>query len=292
VAAEKQREGAYKDAAAALEVGLKNFDEDFARVQDVITQTKGMRELMYFPLLHDRGGVNPRPDKVKRLLEERLASASVVLKPRRPGKVLKVGIHKGLGMNGTKAYFDTFENVEAEIIESLSLAVLDRYDCVFILQTKSVDRADYFHSLPRYVREGGGTVVFQHDMCGRPGRNAFGEKTPFPEICPRAPGRKDAKTVVVKSAHRVLCGAKAGESSQHMYYDHLNPEPGPKGTVVAVDEAGDPVVVVGEAGAGKVVFDGNVNLTGSDGDELLTGFNARLARGALEWATGVALEEK
>ena len=292
VAAEQQRRGAYKSAASALQTGLKNFDADYARVQQVIAQTKGMRELKYYPLLHDRGGIDPRPDKVKQLLEERLASAAVVLKPRRPGEVIKVGIHKGLGEKGTKAFFDTFANVEAEIIESLSMAVLDRYDCVFILQTKSVDRADYFHGLPRYVREGGGGVVFQHDMCGRPGRNAFGKKTPFPEICPNAPGRKDAKTVVAKIAHPALLGAKPNESFEHTYYDHLNLESGKDGTVIVVDDAGDPVVIVGAAGNGKVVFDGNVNLTAADGDERLTGFNARLARGAVEWFTGVALEEK
>jgi len=292
VAAEQQREGAYKNAAGVLETGLRNFEEDYARVQQVIARTKGMRELKYFALLHDRGGIDPKPDKVKQLLEERLASASVVLKPRRPGKVIRVGIHKGLGEKGTKAFFDTFKNVEAEIIESLSLAVLDRYDCVFILQTKSVDRADYFHGLPQYIRKGGGGVVFQHDMCGRPGRNAFGEKTPFPDICPNAPGRKDAKTVVAKSAHPALLGAKPGERFEHTYYDHLNLEPGKDGTVIAEDDAGDPVVIAGTAGHGKVIFDGNVNLSAADGDDLLTGFNARLARGAVEWFTGVALEKR
>ena len=62
--------------------------------------------------------------------------------------------------------------------------------------------------------------------------------------------------------------------------------------MIAEDDAGDPVVIAGTAGHGKVIFDGNVNLSAADGDDLLTGFNARLARGAVEWFTGVALEKR
>jgi len=115
----------------------------------------------------------------------------------------------------------------------------------------SLDRQDCFHNLPRYVREGGGGLLFQHDLCGF-GRSPLGQATPFPEICPKAAGRKDA---------------------------------------LAVDRDGDPVVGVGEAGSGKVILDGNVNLTKDDRDEVLTGFNAALAQGAVEWFTGVRLEK-
>ena len=294
LAGDLQRQGNYSQAADVLNAGLAAFEEDSARVHAILEKTKNEPDLARLPPLHPRNRdilETPTPDQVKVLLEQRLASASVVLKPRRAGPVIRVAVHRGLGEQGTKAFLDGFANVEAEIIDSLSLAVLDRFDCVFILQTTSVNRDDYFHGLARYVKQGGGGVLFQHDMCGRPKRGVFGEKTPFPEVCSSAPGRTDARRLVVSSAHESIPGAKVGDVHEHMYYDHLELEPGPKGTVVAADEAGAPVVIAGEAGLGKVIFDGNVNLTASDQDELLTGFNAILAKGAVEWFTGVTLRK-
>lgn len=293
LAADLQRQGKYAEAANVLKAGLRAFDADLARLEATLAKTDGEPDLARRPLLHarSRGALEmPKPARMKALLEEGLAGASVVLTPRRPGPVIRVGVYKGLGEKGTRAFLDAFKNVEAKIIDSLSLAVLDRFDCVFILQTSAVNRNDYFHNLRRYVTEGGGGVLFQHDMCGRPGRAVFGTKTPFPEICPNAPGRKDARKLVVKAQHPALAGSAVGTVHEHMYYDHLNPTVGPKGTAIAVDQAGDPVVIAGAAGAGKVIFDGNVNLTIKNEDEPLTGFNALLARGAVEWFTGVALK--
>jgi Glycosyl hydrolase family 20, domain 2 len=294
-AAELQRQGMYAQSVSVLKTGLALLDKDLAYLQSVLAATKGKPDLTTIPLLSRRNRdrvENPQPGKLRQLLQERLASASVVLKPRRPGPKVRVAIFTGLGAQGTKAFFDTFKNVDAEIIDSLSLAVLDRFDCVFIMQTKRVDRGDVFHGLRRYVIEGGRGVVFQHDMCGRPGRSAFGAKTPFPEICSHAPGRKDALKVLAKVAHPVLTGAKPNDAFKHMYYDHLNPKPGPEGKVVVVDEEGDPVVIVGSVGLGKVIFDGNVNLTSNNEDKPLVQFNAMLAKGAVEWFTGVKLLKK
>jgi hypothetical protein len=39
-----------------------------------------------------------------------------------------------------------------------------------------------------------------------------------------------------------------------------------------------------------VFFDGNEDFTKNDRDEVLTGFNAALAQGAVEWFTGVKLQ--
>ena len=294
-AAELQRQAKYAQSVSVLKTGLARLDEDLIRLRAVLASAKGKPDMSVRPVLHPRNRdtvESPQPAKLKTLLEQRLASASVVLKPRRPGPKVRVAILKGLGAQGTKAFLDTFKNVDAEIVDTLSLALLDRFDCVFILQTKKVDRGDVFHGLRRYVIEGGRGVVFQHDMCGRPGRSAFGAKTPFPEVCSHAPGRKDARKVLAKLAHPVLPGAKPGDAFTHTYYDHLNPKPGPSGKVVVVDEQGDPVVVVGSVGLGKVVFDGNVNLTHNDHDRPLKQINAVLAKGAVEWFTGVELKKK
>ena len=291
VAAALQRQG--KSGAAAIEAGLRTFDSDLARARKVFEDTKSERDLARrSPFSRKSREIRPRPEEIRKRLVAQLASEKVVLKPRPPGKVIMVGIHKGLGQNGLKAFLDRFANVKAEIIASLSLVVLDKYDCLFVLQTKSADRGDYFHNLPIYVRQGGRGVLFQHDMCGRGGRCAFGNRTPFPDVCSGTSGREDAVAVIVKTEHPVMPGLKKGQRLEHMYYDHLFPAAGKRGKVVAIGGKGRPIVIVGESGRGKVVFDGNVNLTRHDRDELLTGFNAILARGAVEWFTGVKLRKR
>ena len=285
-----QREG--KPCTDVLKKALADFDHDLAHAKRLLDETSDMRALDRRGPLHPRNRTfRPKPEKVRELLNQQLASAAVVLKPRRPGLIIKIAIHKGLGQNGTKAFFEQFRNVKADVIESLSPVVLERYDCLFMLQNKLIKHDEYFHNLPRFVKEGGRGIVFQHDMCGR-GRGAFGKKTPFPEIVSHVSGRKDARDIFVKFMHPVAPGLKHGQKVRHMYYDHLFPKPGPNGKVVMENDDGEPVVVVGTAGLGKVVFDGNVNLTAHDKDELLTGFNAVIARGAVEWFTDVKLEKK
>ena len=128
-------------------------------------------------------------------------------------------------------------------------------------------------------------------MCGF-GRYPFGQTTPFPEICPYANGRRDASNVTAVIEHPAMPGLKKDDKMWHMYYDHVTPKAGPKGVVLAVDDTGASVVVAGESGKGKVIFDGNVNINDKDKEVPLAGFNAVLARGAVEWFTGVKLEEK
>jgi len=291
IAGELQRNRKYAESIPVLEAGLETFEKNLARVKDVLEQTKDEPGLsLYGPLHLKTRGI--KPEELKQLLLNRMASAKVVLKPRKPGETILVAVHQGLGENGTKAFLDQFENVKTDIIHTLSLATLEKYDCLFVLQTAMADRLDFFHNLPRYVREGGRGIVFQHDMCGRDRRGAFGNETPFPEICPGTAGREDAFEIVVKTRHPVLPGLKKGQELTHMYYDCLFPQAGEKGTVVVVGKGGEPIVVVGESGPGKVVFDGNVNLTKYGKDELLTGINAVLAQGAVEWLTGVKLRKK
>jgi hypothetical protein len=238
-----------------------------------------------------RGDTRPYYTDLKILLQNMLGGVGLVMKPRPAGTVAKVGLLKGQGAQSTKLYLDGFSNVQAEIIDTLALPVLDKYDCVFIFQTQSITKDEYFVNLASYVKEGGRGVLFQHDLCGFP-RSQFGAATPFPEICQSVIDRRDAKKLLIKQAHPVIPGLIAGQAIDHMYYDHEVLKVGTDGTIVAVDEKGDPVVAAGKAGHGKVVFDGNVSLADSDSEALLTGFNAVLAKGAVEWFTGLTLKPK
>ncbi|OGV46078.1 MAG: hypothetical protein A2017_03960 [Lentisphaerae bacterium GWF2_44_16] len=292
VASDLQRDGMYESAAGVLEAGLKSFEKDYAHAHKILESVKDEPDLNKAGLFAKRGGdIKPAPEEVRKMLNDQLESSKVVLKPRRPGPSVMVGIYKGLGAEGTKAFLDQFKNVKTDIIDSLTLSVLDRYDCIFIMQTSSVKKDDYFFNLPRYVNESGGGVIFQHEMCGF-GRFAFGQKTPFPEISPCASGRKDALEVIMEKENPVLPDMKKGANTTHMYYDHIIPKVGENGFAVVVDKDKEPIVVAGTSGYGKVVFDGNVNITKDDKESTLTDFNAAIAKGAVEWMTGVKLKKK
>ncbi len=293
-----QRQGRAPAAAAVLEQGLQTLETDWSRARKILDETSRQKavDLMYFGPLDRRGDVKPGPDELKAMLLDQIASAKILLRPRRPGPVLKVALYKGLGVQGTLEYLADFTNVQADVIASLSLAVLDQYDCVFMLQTTSLDNQDYLENLRRYVEEGGGGVLFQHDLCGLR-RGTLGEATPFPEICTRGE-RQDGDTVTITREHPALPGLGKDAQAKLMYYDHVVPAPGSQGAVLVTDDQGRPVVLAGEAGSGKVIFDGSINLAskteGGSGFEerKLFGFNAALTRGAIEWFTGVRLQAK
>lgn len=291
-AREACKQGENQRAMAILQAALQEFQGDLSLAEKMVAEVKGLPDVRPFSLTKPEHsamyGITTPPPLVKAMLEEELATAAIVLRPRRVGPVVKVGIYKGYGANGTLEFFADFKNLQAELIDSLSLSNLVKYDCIFLMQTRSISKEDVFGQLKDYVEKGGGGVVFQHDLCGYT-RAPWGAMTPFPEISPGIAKYKESRQVVVKLRHPVTTGLPPGTELEHSYYDHLSPQPGPAGVVLAEDPDGDPVLVAGEAGAGKVLFDGNVNILPDDSDVKLSGANAVFAQGAVEWMTGVKL---
>ncbi len=286
--------GKRDEAVRSIQDGLAWLAEDRALASKILEETRGAPDLTAGgDPLGKRGDVKPDPAALEKMLEERRAGLTLVLRPRPPGARVQIGIYDGAGAEATRDFFGQFTNAAAEIVESLNLAALDRYDCVLIMQSRSIDRDDFFNTLPRYVREGGRGVLFQHDLCGMP-RAPFGATNPFPEIVVKAAEKVDAFNLRVVENHPALPGLKAGDVREHMYYDHLALVTGPSARILLADEAGRPVVAAGEAGLGKVIFDGNVNAPdtmnigrkGPLGDYI----NGVLMRGAVEWFTGVPLQ--
>jgi len=283
LAAELNKAGKRDAAVQAIETGLRELEQDRAFAARILEQAgkKDDWRKTFATLRRRAGGVDKKLELARR-------SLTVVFKARPVGKTVKVGLYGGYGKGGTKKYLQQFSNVEVSSIGNLSAATLEPLDCVLLFQTRALEERDYFETLASYVKDGGRGVLFQHDLCGF-GRYPFGERTPFPEVSPYANGRKDLKKVKAVLAHPALPGMKKGDVLEHMYYDHITPKPGPDATVVVADEKGNPVVVVGTAGKGKVIFDGNCNINHADQSVALTGFNAVLAQGAIEWFTGVKL---
>ncbi|MBN1676369.1 MAG: hypothetical protein JXR37_35320 [Kiritimatiellae bacterium] len=280
--AELNKDGQRDAAVAEIQKGLRELEADRAFAARILDQAGKDEDGKSFDALRHRA------DRIDGKLNLALKSLTTVFRPRPAGASVKVGLYGDYGKGGTKKFLEQFSHVEVSSIGDLSAATLEPFDCVLIFQTRALEESDYFDTLVRYVKEGGRGVLFQHDLCGF-GRYPFGERTPFPEVSPYANGRKDLDKVKAVAAHAALPGMKTGDVQTHMYYDHVTPKPGPKGTVIVEDEKGNPVVVVGAAGKGKVIFDGNCNIDHRDKSVALSGFNAVLAQGAVEWFTGVKL---
>ena len=221
------------------------------------------------------------------LIDRTESSARVTLSPRKIGRFVKLGVFTGDGAKCIKPYFDRFENVKAEVFDSLTLAELDRFDCVF-LPACDYDKSAFFANVTAYVERGGGGVFLEGPLCG----NArFDAKTPFPEIVKTAPEH-------VENFGRQMVFAD-GRKDEMMYVDYFRMTPGPKGEVLAYGPNGTDVLAVrGLAGLGKAVFFGSFNLGSFGGNDYsvktcpLFGANAKIASSAVEYMTGVRLKLK
>ncbi|MCM8830188.1 MAG: hypothetical protein NC824_04240 [Candidatus Omnitrophica bacterium] len=282
-----------------IEEGIINFNKNRAYVEKILEQTKNEKDLTPFPPFHERGDVKPTPSELEKMLKDTLSSLTFKIEPKLTEEKIKIGILRGHGAQATKQFFDKFKNVESEIIgevELENLATLDKYDCLFIMQGNITENA-YFINIPHYVKEGGRGVLFQHDLIGYV-RSPFGQRTPFPEIVKYGKDRVDVKyvkdgdllTAVVD--HPVLNPLKKGDSGRHLYYDHITAIPGDEGIVLLIDTNKSPVVVAGLSGKGKVIFDGTINLHLDETEKELSGINAIITKGAVEWFTGKKLIEK
>ncbi len=290
-AAALQRAGDFAQASALLEQALANLQADWGRVAEIQERTRGKLDIQAPDKLIS--GDIPQADKLQAMLAARLADVKLILKPRRPGRYANVGIYRGSGAQGALEFFKQFKNVRAEIIDSLNLSVLDRYDCVFVMKNQNIRREDFFENLRRYAAEGGGGVLIEHDLIGGP-RGPFGQASPFPEVCRQGAQRIDGRKAVIADPHPALPGLARGAELDLMYVDWIVPVPGPDGQVLARSATGEAVAVAGPVGAGKVVCSGTVSVSsvgsGYDAEEkLLYGFNAALAQGAVEWFTGLKL---
>ncbi len=106
-----------------------------------------------------------------------------------------------------------------------------------------IDRAAR-QRLRAWVQDGGALLV-THDMVGIRGAQPI-----VPEVCRRGTGYPRSVRWQVCAPHAAVAGVPAG-LQPHSYYDHVTVEPGPDGQVVAVDDEGRPVLVVGTFGQGR-----------------------------------------
>ena len=224
--------------------------------------------------------------RARQLFDRAEASAKVVMEPRKIGRYVKLGITRCLGAAGVKEYFDQFENVKAELMDSIALSELDRFDCVFV-SSRPYDKDEFFANLKTYVEKGAGGVYLEGPLCGH---KRWDGKSPFPEVVETAPEHVEDFEQTMKFAD--------GRPGKIMYVDFFALKPGAKGEVRAYGPDGKrPLAVRGASGLGKVYFNGAFNLgsvgaTWAEKVEKLHGANAELSKEAVEYFTGVRLKRK
>lgn len=184
-------------------------------------------------------------------------------------------------MMGLLAEEGTFE---VHDLRGMSGEYLEQLDVV-ILQNFNVELDygdDWVQVLRRYVLDGGGLMI-AHDT-------GWYMASPAPEIASRDyPTRRveSVRHVVetdleVVTSHPALGSLEGGVTFHPEFRDHMIFRPGPRGRVVIANALGDPVYVMGELGAGRVVFTGsyygyNQVPQGSEREALL---------GCLRWLAG------
>jgi len=172
---------------------------------------------------------------------------------------LRIGVARGLADAKLIACLNRQPGIKAFILYNYQPDTLTECDALIFPQ-KERSPLRLIRGLPairRWVEQGGG-VMFLHDAVGYRRNPAV-----FPEV---GAGIEHAKlhTVQIATNHPVTAGLAASQSfTPGFQYDHIAIHVGEQGKTVVKNEKGQPVMVVGEIGQGRVVLNGM--LTGRKG---------------------------
>jgi len=183
------------------------------------------------------------------------------------GEKIKVAVYNSGVLYGQQAVYNLLKEVSdfnVEFITNLSFDRLANYHCLVFPDCNNFGSGDEgcLTDIRKYVIETGGGVIFLHDSVGFE-RFPLGMSM-FPEIAEAKERvgpfgwknvKPEDKTVMVTLQHPVTEGYIPGKDYFHWYYDHITLIPH-NGMVLVEDYYGNPVVVCGEIGKGKVVFNG------------------------------------
>jgi len=180
------------------------------------------------------------------------------------------------GRTGLLNLLQGVNDISVEEIADLAPATLQKYDCIIIPDCKSFGRANAnANDIRAYVVDHGGGMYFEHDSCGF---NRFPLKdSVFPEIAGvkarigeplfstrYKPGDRALKIV---KQHPATSGYAEGTAYEQVYFDHLQLD-NETGTVLVEDAYGKAVIVAGQTGNGRVVFNGGLTLNNVENKEL------------------------
>lgn len=295
-------EGDAAEVGAQVAAGIRAVDDGLADMEQVLEATAGMQaydahyaryaDAGVFPAIPGTDADFARMRESLEAMERRLRDSQLQFEPIAHEGPVRVAIYDPSGDGGTAIghqgwmlTLQTDPEIEAEFIDDLSLSNLVNYEALLYPQStsgRSVSRYEYFEVLKRYVEEAGGGVMFGHHQVGHD-RAEFGQETTFPLIGNGSIGRPDTHEVVVAGEHPITEGLAEGDSYEHVYYDHFTVRPGRKGTVILKDPGGDPVMVAGQQGKGRVIYDGQIILSQADGAVAAEGTEREVLLNAVRW---------
>ena len=234
---------------------------------------------------NDRGELHAVP-KVAPLTDQELAQAMM---PKFSGKGLRVGVIQGaLSSPGLLAYLRTVAGIEAQTLIAPNKAVLEQ--CQVVIHMPIMPQPDgvsipgtLVKDLHNFVRAGGG-VISIHDAVGYRGQPLL-----VTGVCAKGVAHvRDAEWVVADREHPVTAGIEPDRSHLHSYYDHIELEAGPSGTVLAKSvKTGRPVVVAGAFGKGRYVACGILLGVAPDNSSIIpAGAEESLLENAVRWCAG------
>ena len=211
-----------------------------------------------------------------------LAATEVVggLKTAFTGKGLRVGVVAGgYGSESLLRRLEKEAGIDALAVPCGDLRPRECQVIVLPQLRSDVPPAELAVTLEAFVQAGGGLVA-THDAVGYRQMPKL-----LTAVCAGGSGHVRDENWKLSGTHPVTEGLTPGTALAQAYYDHIELQAGPAGTVVAVSEkSGRPVVVVGEHGKGRYVACGLLLGFSADNQEAPpTADEARLLLNAVRW---------
>ena len=282
---------ALDEAEEALSVGDQQVRAAFERMKPHQRYRNELREQMLTGPLALLAQARPKLEVLRIECKLRHGLKRFPARPFKPryqeGK-LRVAIYRPppdtgsvIGAQGIYEALSKESSLAVAYIGDLRLGILLQHHCLILPSCKQMPAEDLerIPQVRRFVGQYGGGVYLQHSSVGHPRFPLHSSM--FPEICQYVTRVASNRVTVVPSraagagqpggdrlpnfemaAHPILGSHQVGETLIHMYYDHmaLGVE-GREGVPVLVDaKTKAPVVVVGQVGRGRVVFDGTIAL--------------------------------
>jgi len=190
---------------------------------------------------------------------------------------------KAWGTDCILDYLRDLKGIDAQPLPDINRLALAPCQVVVLPQLKLFPGSAAVETLENYVREGGGLIT-THDAVGYRDHPLL-----ITRVCARGAAHvKDTQWVVIKE-HPVTAGIEMNKPLTNAYYDHVELECGPEGTVLAnAAKSGKPVVIAGALGKGRYVACGMIIGIDSENKEVeLTGAERTLLENAVKWCGGL-----
>ncbi len=176
-----------------------------------------------------------------------------------PPTTFSVGLYSLGYYKGWESGLVGVPGVQAGLFSDPTQQELKAFDVIVFPAARDMgDTSEDWRENVRQFVERGGSVIFSHNSVGRLPSSAFGNSL-FPDICAGYDNQIAKEPILtVSAAHPALDPLNAGDTFTQEYHDHLSIRPGPEGKVLLRDSMGNPVLVVGTYGKGRVIYTGQI----------------------------------